>query len=147
MKVTQSIFKFQEEFLDHGVSHLKPMVLREVADDISMHESTVSRATANKYVHTPQGLFELKFFFQSGMRGGGDDVASESVKEKIRAIVAAEDPASPTATSISPRCCPTIPSKSPAAPWPSTAKPWAFCRRPSGASPFFASSSDREKNR
>jgi RNA polymerase sigma-54 factor len=96
MKVTQSIFKFQEEFLDHGVSHLKPMVLRQVAEDISMHESTVSRATANKYVHTPQGLFELKFFFQSGlMSRGGDDVASESVKEKIRAIVAAEDPRKP----------------------------------------------------
>ncbi len=96
MKVTQSIFKFQEEFLDHGVSHLKPMVLRQVADDISMHESTVSRATANKYVHTPQGLFELKFFFQSGlMSRSGDDVASESVKEKIRAIIAGEDPRKP----------------------------------------------------
>ena len=67
-RVTQSIFKFQLEFLDHGVSHLKPMVLRDVAEDIHMHESTVSRATANKYVHTPQGLFELKFFFQSGLQ-------------------------------------------------------------------------------
>ena len=96
MKVTQSIFKFQEEFLDHGVSRLKPMVLRDVAEDIHMHESTVSRATANKYVHTPQGLFELKFFFQSGlMTRGGDDVASESVKEKIRTIIAAEDPRKP----------------------------------------------------
>lgn len=91
-RVTQSIFKFQQEFLDHGVSSLKPMVLRDVAEDISMHESTVSRATANKYVHTPQGLFELKFFFQSGLRGGnGEDVASESVKEKIRGIIATED--------------------------------------------------------
>jgi RNA polymerase sigma-54 factor len=96
MKVTQSIFKFQEEFLDHGVSHLKPMVLRDVAEDIHMHESTVSRATANKYVHTPQGLYELKFFFQSGLRSGsGEDVASESVKEKIRHIIAAEDPRAP----------------------------------------------------
>jgi RNA polymerase sigma-54 factor len=95
-RVTQSIFKFQQEFLDHGVSHLKPMVLRDVAEDIDMHESTVSRATANKYVHTPQGLFELKFFFQSGLRGGnGEDVASESVKEKIRGIIAAEDPRKP----------------------------------------------------
>ena len=91
-RVTQSIFKFQQEFLDHGVSHLKPMVLRDVAEDIQMHESTVSRATANKYVHTPQGLFELKFFFQSSVkRENGDDVASESVKEKIRIIIAAED--------------------------------------------------------
>src|SRR6476646_2651473 len=95
-RVTQSIFKFQQEFLDHGVSSLRPMVLRDVAEDIHMHESTVSRATANKYVHTPQGLFELKFFFQSGLRGGnGEDVASESVKEKIRNIIAAEDPRAP----------------------------------------------------
>ncbi|HXG50325.1 MAG TPA: RNA polymerase factor sigma-54 [candidate division Zixibacteria bacterium] len=95
-RVTQSIFKFQQEFLEHGVSHLKPMVLRDVAEDIHMHESTVSRATANKYVHTPQGLFELKFFFQSGLKGGnGEDVASESVKEKIRSIVASEDPRRP----------------------------------------------------
>ena len=95
-RVTQSIFKFQQEFLEHGVSHLKPMVLRDVAEDIHMHESTVSRATANKYVHTPQGLFELKFFFQSGLKGGnGEDVASESVKEKIRNIIATEDPRRP----------------------------------------------------
>src|SRR6266498_934578 len=95
-RVTQSIFKFQLEFLDHGVSHLKPMVLRDVAEDIQMHESTVSRATANKYVHTPQGLFELKYFFQSGLKtGNGEDVASESVKEKIRGIIAAEDPRRP----------------------------------------------------
>jgi len=95
-RVTQSIFKFQQEFLDHGVSNLKPMVLRDVAEDIDMHESTVSRATANKYVHTPQGLFELKFFFQSGLHSGnGEDVASESVKEKIRGIIAAEDQRKP----------------------------------------------------
>jgi len=95
-RVTQSIFKFQQEFLDHGVSNLKPMVLRDVAEDIDMHESTVSRATANKYVHTPQGLFELEFFFQSGLHSGnGEDVASESVKEKIRGIIAAEDQRKP----------------------------------------------------
>jgi RNA polymerase sigma-54 factor len=91
-RVTQSIFKFQLEFLDHGVRRLKPMVLRDVAEDIHMHESTVSRATANKYVHTPQGLHELKFFFQSGLSTeNGEDVASESVKEKIRGIIADED--------------------------------------------------------
>jgi RNA polymerase sigma-54 factor len=72
------------------------MVLRDIAEDIHMHESTVSRATANKYVYTPQGLFELKFFFQSGIRGGnGEDVASETVKEKIRGIITAEDPQKP----------------------------------------------------
>ncbi|MFQ5902877.1 MAG: RNA polymerase factor sigma-54, partial [Candidatus Binatia bacterium] len=95
-RVTQSIFKFQGDFLDHGVSHLKPMVLRDVAGDIGMHESTVSRATASKYVHTPQGLFELKFFFQSGLKAGdGEDMASESVKNKIRSIISTEDPKKP----------------------------------------------------
>jgi RNA polymerase sigma-54 factor len=96
MKVTQSIFKFQSEFLEFGVSNLKPMVLRDVAEDIHMHESTVSRATANKYVHTPQGLFELKYFFQSAISTGtGEDVASESVKQKIRKIIDGEDPRTP----------------------------------------------------
>ena len=95
-RVTQSIFKFQRDFLELGVRHLKPMVLKNVAEDIGMHESTVSRATANKYVHTPQGLFELKYFFQSGLKSGdGEDVASESVKDKIRSIVSLEDPRKP----------------------------------------------------
>jgi len=95
-RVTQSIFKFQNDFLEYGVSQLKPMVLRDVAEDIGMHESTVSRATANKYVHTPQGLFELKFFFQSGLKAGnGEDVASETVKVKIRGIISGEDPRKP----------------------------------------------------
>jgi RNA polymerase sigma-54 factor len=72
------------------------MVLRDVAEDIHMHESTVSRATANKYVHTPQGLFELKYFFQSGLTvNNGEEVASESVKEKIREIINCEDPRRP----------------------------------------------------
>jgi RNA polymerase sigma-54 factor len=91
-RVTQSIFKVQKDFLDSGVSQLKPMVLKDVAGDIGMHESTVSRATANKYVHTPHGLFELKYFFQSGLKSGnGEDVASESVKDKIRSIISSED--------------------------------------------------------
>ncbi len=95
-RVTQSIFKFQCNFLDHGVGQLKPMVLRDVAEDIEMHESTVSRATANKYVHTPQGLYELKYFFQSGLRkDNGEDVASESVREKIRSLISTEDPMKP----------------------------------------------------
>jgi len=95
-RVTQSMFKFQRDFLEKGISHLKPMVLKDVANDIGMHESTVSRATANKYVHTSQGLFELKYFFQSGLRSGnGEDVASESVKDKIRGIISSEDPRRP----------------------------------------------------
>ncbi len=94
--VAQSIVKFQQEFFDHGVSHLKPLVLKDVASDIGMHESTVSRATANKYVHTPQGIFELKYFFTSSLQGSdGDEVSAESVKERIRTIIQAEDPRKP----------------------------------------------------
>jgi len=91
--VTASIVKFQREFLDRGVAYLKPLVLKDVAMDIGMHESTVSRATANKYVHTPQGLFELKYFFTSSLRAndGTEDVSAESVKERIREIIASED--------------------------------------------------------
>ena len=95
-RVTESIFKFQRDFLETGVSLLRPMVLKDVAEDIGMHESTVSRATANKYVNTPHGLFELKYFFQSGLRSGnGEDVAAESVKDKIRSIISTEDPRKP----------------------------------------------------
>jgi RNA polymerase sigma-54 factor len=91
-KVTESIVKFQRDFLDNGIAHLKPLILRDVAEDIGMHESTVSRVTTNKYVHTPQGIYELKFFFNSAInRTGGDEIASEAVKNHIRQIVAAED--------------------------------------------------------
>jgi RNA polymerase sigma-54 factor len=90
--VTSSIVKFQMEFLERGVAHLRPLVLKDVANDIGMHESTVSRATAGKYVHTPQGTFELKYFFTSSLRSGhGEDVSAESVKDKIKNIIASED--------------------------------------------------------
>jgi RNA polymerase sigma-54 factor len=90
--VTQSIVKFQRDFFERGISGLRPLVLKDVANDIGMHESTVSRATSNKYVHTPQGTFELKFFFTSSLRaGGGEDVSSESVKQRIREIIQGED--------------------------------------------------------
>ena len=69
-KVANSIVKFQRAFFDHGIGHLRPLVLKDVAEDIGMHESTISRATANKYAHTPQGIFELKFFFTSGVKAG-----------------------------------------------------------------------------
>ncbi len=95
-KVTKSIVKFQRDFLDYGIEYLKPLVLRDVAEDIEMHESTVSRVTTNKYVQTPQGLFELKFFFNSGINtADGDAVASESVKSRIKEIIAGEDPKKP----------------------------------------------------
>jgi RNA polymerase sigma-54 factor len=94
-KVTESIVKFQRNFFEHGVSHLKPLVLKDVADDIGMHESTVSRVTTEKYVHTPQGLFELKFFFTSGIKTDSGDISSSSVKDCIKNIIAAEAPGNP----------------------------------------------------
>jgi len=96
LKVTESIIRFQRDFLDYGIEHLRPLVLREVADDIGMHESTISRVTTNKYVHTPRGIFELKFFFNSSIRkDGGEDLAAEAVKHHIKQVVSEEDPAKP----------------------------------------------------
>ncbi|MBC7421769.1 MAG: RNA polymerase factor sigma-54 [Bdellovibrio sp.] len=96
-KVTDSIVKHQKEFFEKGAGHLKPMVLRDIANDIGMHESTVSRVTTSKYVHTPQGIYELKYFFNSGISSsdGGEDLASESVKLKLKEIVSKEDPKKP----------------------------------------------------
>jgi len=95
-RVTESIVRFQQEFLDHGLSHLKPLTLRQVAEDVQMHESTISRVTTSKYVYTPQGVFDLKFFFNSAINMSlGEQIASESVKEKIRQMVQSEDPENP----------------------------------------------------
>src|SRR5947199_212230 len=95
-KVTQSIVKFQRDFLDRGLPHLRPLSLRDVGEDIGMHESTISRVTTNKYVETPQGLFELKYFFHSGIASdSGEMVSSVSVKKNIRDLVAAEDAGKP----------------------------------------------------
>jgi len=95
-RVTESIVHFQRNFFDKGITHLKPLVLRDVAEDIQMHESTISRVTTNKYAHTPQGVFELKYFFNSAVNSlDGDSVASESVKEHIRNIIKAENRAKP----------------------------------------------------
>jgi RNA polymerase sigma-54 factor len=95
-KVAKSIVKFQREFLDKGIQFLKPLVLRDVAEDIQMHESTISRVTHNKYAHTPQGIYELKFFFNAGITSTqGETMASESVKNLVREIIAKEDPKKP----------------------------------------------------
>ena len=95
-KVMQSIIKHQRDFFEKGINFLKPLNLRDVADDIEMHESTVSRVTTNKYAHTPQGIFELKYFFNSSInRVDGDAIASESVKERIRRLITNEDPLRP----------------------------------------------------
>ena len=91
-RVMESILRFQRDFFDKGIAHLKPMVLRDVAEDIGMHESTISRVTTNKYAHTPRGIFELKYFFNSSIRRvHGEAIASASVQEKIRRIIDNED--------------------------------------------------------
>ena len=96
IKVTECIVEKQKEFLEKGVGYLKPMILRDVAETVGMHESTISRVTSNKYVHTPQGLFELKYFFNSSIhRVDDEDIASESVKQAIKKIILAEDKSNP----------------------------------------------------
>ncbi len=95
-KVAESIVKFQRDFLDQGISHLKPMVLKDVAEDISMHESTISRVTTNKYMHTPQGIFPMKYFFTTGFADGtGTEISSLTVKDAIQKMIKEEDPVTP----------------------------------------------------
>jgi RNA polymerase sigma-54 factor len=94
VKVVTSIVKFQEQFFEQGVEHLKPLVLKQVAEDIGMHESTISRVTANKYMYCPQGMLELKFFFNAGLQRAdqpSDMMSSVSVREMIRKMIAEED--------------------------------------------------------
>ena len=95
-KVAESIVKFQGEFLDQGIMHLKPMVLKEVAEDIGMHESTISRVTTNKYMHTPQGIYPMKYFFTTGFSSGiGTEISSLTVKDSIQRMIKEEDLAAP----------------------------------------------------
>jgi RNA polymerase sigma-54 factor len=95
-KVAESIVRYQRDFFDHGMSYIKPMILRDVSDDVGMHESTISRVVTGKYMHSPRGIFELKFFFGSSVHGtNGDVVASKSVKEEIRRMVSEENPKKP----------------------------------------------------
>jgi len=99
-KVASSIVRQQREFLDKGIENLRPMVLRDVAEDIGMHESTVSRVVSNKYIHTHRGLFPMKFFFHSGIdREYGDNISSLTVKRKIETLIQAEDPKRPLSDS------------------------------------------------
>ncbi|HVR42518.1 MAG TPA: RNA polymerase factor sigma-54 [Thermoanaerobaculia bacterium] len=99
-KVAESIVKHQREFLDKGIDFLRPLVLRDVADDIQMHESTVSRVVSNKYMHTPRGLFLMKYFFHSGIDSDfGGDISSLTVKRKIQAYITEEDPRKPLSDS------------------------------------------------
>ncbi len=95
-KVMKSLLKFQRGFFEFGPGYLKPLILRDVAEDISMHESTVSRVTSNKYAHTPQGIYELKYFFSTAVATtDGDVVAAESIRNRIRQLIGGEDPVKP----------------------------------------------------
>jgi len=95
-KVATSIVSHQRDFFDRGILHLRPLTLREVAVDIDMHESTVSRATAGKYAQTPRGTFELRFFFGSGVStSDGDTASAASIKKYIKEMIASEDAKSP----------------------------------------------------
>ena len=95
-RVMESILAFQKEFFEKGIQYLKPMVLRDVAEQISMHESTISRVTTNKYVHTPQGIFELKYFFNSSIKSfNGEFVSSASVQDQIKHLIEGENPKKP----------------------------------------------------
>ena len=99
-KVATSIVHFQRDFLDQGIEHLRPLVLRDVANDIGMHESTVSRVVNNKYMHTPQGVFEMKYFFHSGIHSSyGENVSSVTIKQRIRKIIEQEDARKPLSDS------------------------------------------------
>ena len=99
-KVASSIINFQRDFLGQGIEYLRPLVLRDVANDIGMHESTVSRVVTNKYMHTPQGVFEMKYFFHSGIASSyGDAVSSVTIKQRIRKIIEQEDPKKPLSDS------------------------------------------------
>lgn len=94
--VMESILKFQRGFFKKGIAYLRPLILKDIAEDIEMHESTISRVTTNKYAYTPQGLFELKYFFNSSIeRTGSESMSSASVKERIRLLIENEDPESP----------------------------------------------------
>src|SRR5258706_13559263 len=99
-KVAASIVKHQRELLEKGIDYLRPLVLRDVADDIQMHESTVSRVVSNKYMHTPRGLFLVRYFFHSGIDSDtGEDISSLTVKKKIQGFIDAEDPRKPLSDS------------------------------------------------
>jgi len=100
MKVATCIVSRQQEFLEHGDEAMKPLVLRDVAESIGMHESTISRVTTNKYMHTPRGVFEFKYFFSSHLSTvDGDDQSSTAVRAKIRKLIGAENPAKPLSDS------------------------------------------------
>jgi len=100
-KVATSIVKYEKDFLDYGMDHIRPLILKDVAQDIGMHESTVSRVVNNKYMHTPRGIFEMRYFFHAAVPGAtGEEISSLKVKEKIRELVASEDGSRPLSDAV-----------------------------------------------
>jgi RNA polymerase sigma-54 factor len=95
LKVAHTIVQRQTEFLEHGEEHMRPMVLRDIAETIEMHESTVSRVTTNKYMHTPRGVFEFRYFFSSHVAGDEGEQSSIAVRAKIRKLISSENPSKP----------------------------------------------------
>jgi RNA polymerase sigma-54 factor len=95
LKVANTIVQRQTDFLDHGEEQMRPMVLRDIAEAIEMHESTVSRVTTNKYMHTPRGVFEFRYFFSSHVAGDDGEQSSTAVRAKIRKLIGSENPAKP----------------------------------------------------
>lgn len=100
-RVMESILKYQRDFFDKGVQHLRPLILEDVARDIDVHMSTVSRVTSGKYAHTPHGIYELKFFFSNAVKqsGGGEDLSAEAIRDQIRQLIEAEDRKKPLSDS------------------------------------------------
>ena len=147
-KVARSIVERQAAFLEHGEEPMRPMILRDIAEAMQMHESTVSRVTTGKYMHTPRGVFELRYFFSSQVRGRRRlrHVVHGDPREDPQADRARKPPAQPlSATAASPNCCPRKASRSRAARSPSTAKPWAS-RRPTSASGPARSSHEQRRH-
>ena len=100
LRVARAIVGRQAEFLERGEEAMRPLVLREIAEDLELHESTVSRATTGKYMHTPRGVFEFKFFFSSHVSGaGGEEISSIAIRARIRKLIAGEDPGKPLSDS------------------------------------------------
>src|ERR1700739_1623638 len=100
MKVARSIVERQTAFLVHGEEHMRPMILKNIAEAVAMHESTISRVTSGKYMHTPRGVFELRYFFSSHVEGSdGSGTSSTAIRAKIRKLIREEDPAAPLSDS------------------------------------------------
>ena len=100
MKVATRIVEHQRGFLDYGEEAMKPLVLHDIAEDVQMHESTISRVTTRKYMHTPRGIFELKYFFSSHVStAGGGECSSTAIRAMIKKLVTAEDPRKPLSDS------------------------------------------------